>query len=187
MSQIEIIFIRHGEAANRWGDHPDPGLSDKGKMQSNNLLKHKELQHLEKYSFLSSPKLRAIETAKPLAKKFNKEVMIDDTFIEIPSDNIEANEKQKWLEGIIKCKNNDLPNYVKSWRKNIFDKTKSFNGNVVVFSHFMVINALVSELAKIDRLLYFYPDYTSVVKIVMKDLKFDYFTLEGNKKTSINL
>ena len=56
MSQIEIIFIRHGEAANRWGDHPDPGLSDKGKMQSNNLLKHKELQHLEKYSFLSSPK-----------------------------------------------------------------------------------------------------------------------------------
>ena len=82
MSQIEIIFIRHGEAANRWGDHPDPGLSDKGKMQSNNLLKHKELQHLEKYSFLSSPKLRAIETAKPLAKKFNKEVMIDDTFIE---------------------------------------------------------------------------------------------------------
>ena len=109
MSQIEIIFIRHGEAANRWGDHPDPGLSDKGKMQSNNLLKHKELQHLEKYSFLSSPKLRAIETAKPLAKKFNKEVTIDDTFIEIPSDNIKANEKQKWLENIIKCKNNDLP------------------------------------------------------------------------------
>ena len=80
-----------------------------------------------------------------------------------------------------------MPNFVKSWRKNIFDKTKSFNGNVVIFSHFMVINALVSELAKIDRLLYFYPDYTSVVKIVMKDLKFDYFTLEGNKKTSINL
>ena len=51
----------------------------------------------------------------------------------------------------------------------------------------MVINALISELAKIDRLLYFYPDYTSVVKIIMKDLKFDYFTLEGNKKTSINL
>ena len=138
MSQIEIIFIRHGEAANRWGDHPDPGLSDKGKMQSNN---------------------------------FNKEVMIDDTFIEIPSYDIKANEKQKWLEDIIKCKNNDLPNFVKSWRKNIFDKTKSFNGNVVIFSHFMVINALVSELAKIDKLLYFYPDYTSVVKIVMKDLK----------------
>ena len=187
MSQIEIIFIRHGEAANRWGDHPNPGLSKKGIVQSNNLLKHKELQHLEKYSFLSSPKLRAIETAEPLAKKFNKEVVIDDTFIEIPSDNIKSNDKQKWLEEIIKCKNNDLPNFVKSWKRNIFDKTQSFNINVVIFSHFMVINALVSALAKTDKLLYFYPDYTSVVKIVMKDSKFDYFKIEGNKKTSINL
>tara|TARA_B100001029_G_C14916611_1_gene369585 strand:+ start:57 stop:620 length:564 start_codon:yes stop_codon:yes gene_type:complete len=187
MSQIEIIFIRHGEAANRWGDHPNPGLSKKGIVQSNNLLKHKELQHLEKYSFLSSPKLRAIETAEPLAKKFNKEVVIDDTFIEIPSDNIKSNDKQKWLEEIIKCKNNDLPNFVKSWKRNIFDKTQSFNINVVIFSHFMVINALVSALAKTDKLLYFYPDYTSVVKIVMKDTKFDYFKIEGNKKTSINL
>ena len=155
MSQIEIIFIRHGEAANRWGDHPNPGLSKKGIVQSNNLLKHKELQHLEKYSFLSSPKLRAIETAEPLAKKFNKEVVIDDTFIEIPSDNIKSNDKQKWLEEIIKCKNNDLPNFVKSWKRNIFDKTQSFNINVVIFSHFMVINALVSALAKTDKLLYF--------------------------------
>ena len=68
MSQIEIIFIRHGEAAGKWGDHPDPGLSDKGQLQAEELLKHKELQNLENYSFISSPKLRAIQTARQIGR-----------------------------------------------------------------------------------------------------------------------
>ena len=37
MSEIKLIFIRHGEAANAWGNHPDPGLSDKGILQAKNL------------------------------------------------------------------------------------------------------------------------------------------------------
>ena len=74
MSQIEIIFIRHGEASDAWGDHLDPGLSDNGILQANNLLNHKELQNLKDFSFMSSPKSRAIETGKPLAKKFDKKL-----------------------------------------------------------------------------------------------------------------
>ena len=60
MSQIDLIFIRHGEASDAWDNHPDPGLSQKGIMQSNELLKNKDLKDLENYSFISSPKLRAI-------------------------------------------------------------------------------------------------------------------------------
>jgi broad specificity phosphatase PhoE len=81
MSQIEIIFIRHGEASDAWGDHLDPGLSDNGILQANNLLNHKELQNLKDFSFISSPKSRAIETGKPLAKKFDKKLNIDEVLL----------------------------------------------------------------------------------------------------------
>ena len=30
MSEISLIFVRHGEAAASWGEHPDPGLSENG-------------------------------------------------------------------------------------------------------------------------------------------------------------
>ena len=43
MSQIEIIFIRHGEAAGKWGDHPDPGLSDKGQLQAEESVSYTHL------------------------------------------------------------------------------------------------------------------------------------------------
>ena len=56
---------------------------------------------LEDYFFISSPKLRAIETAKPLAKKFNKKVKIDNCFIEIPAEGIKPDKKQEWLEQIV--------------------------------------------------------------------------------------
>ena len=40
MSDISIILIRHGEAAASWSEDPDPGLSDNGHEQAENLLIH---------------------------------------------------------------------------------------------------------------------------------------------------
>ena len=72
MSQITLIFIRHGEAASSWVSHEDPGLSIKGQDEAKALLANKDLQNLENYEFISSPRKRAIDTSKPLAAKFNK-------------------------------------------------------------------------------------------------------------------
>ena len=187
MSQIEIIFVRHAEAESSWGNFSDPSLSSNGYLQSTNLLKHEELQNLENFSFISSPKLRAIETAKPLAKKFDKNLNIDEVFIEIPSKDIVQEKKQEWLKKIVETKRDELPNMIKSWSDNIYLKTKSFNENTIIFSHFMVINSLLSKLANKDTLLYFYPKYTSVIKIVIKNNVFKYFSTEDSKKTFINL
>tara|TARA_B100001027_G_scaffold97705_1_gene67082 strand:- start:21 stop:584 length:564 start_codon:yes stop_codon:yes gene_type:complete len=187
MSQIKIILIRHGEAENKWGEHPDPGLSLKGISESYDLLQHKELQSLEDYFFISSPKLRAIETAKPLAKKFNKKVKIDNCFIEIPAEGIKPDKKQEWLEQIVQTNKKELPMFIKNWKNKILNKIKKIDRNTIIFSHFMVINALLSELNDMDTLLYFYPGHTSVVILEMKNKEFDYFITEGNKKTAINL
>ena len=51
----------------------------------------------------------------------------------------------------------------------------------------MVINALLSKLSNKDTLMYFYPDYTSVIKIGIRNNEFEYFLTEDSKKTSINL
>ena len=94
MSQITLIFIRHGEAASSWVSHEDPDLSTKGQDEAKALLAHKDLQNLEDYEFISSPRKRAIDTSKPLSAKFNKKIFIDKTFNEIPSSDIENSKKQ---------------------------------------------------------------------------------------------
>ena len=59
--------------------------------------------------------------------------------------------------------------------------------NTIVFSHFMVINALVAELTKSDTLLCFYPDYTSITKIIVEDNKVKDLYIGNERKTLINL
>ena len=39
MSQSHIILVRHGEASAGWTSHPDPSLSNKGRLQAKNTGK----------------------------------------------------------------------------------------------------------------------------------------------------
>ena len=78
MSEINLLLVRHGEAAESWGKHPDPGLSELGIKQSASLVNNKMLESLDSYTFVSSPKLRAKMTAEPLIKKFNKGLIVHD-------------------------------------------------------------------------------------------------------------
>ena len=106
MSEINLLFVRHGQASASWENHLDPGLSKIGKDQAKNLTSNKKLPNLSNYDFLSSPKLRAIETSKPLAEKYKKEVSIDESFIEIPSSSDLTFSSDKFtLEGWIKIEN----------------------------------------------------------------------------------
>tara|TARA_X000000368_G_scaffold284974_1_gene226283 strand:- start:2762 stop:3367 length:606 start_codon:yes stop_codon:yes gene_type:complete len=187
MSVIKLIFVRHGEASDSWDNHPDPGLSKAGIDQANKLLQKKELNNLENYSFVSSPKLRAVETAKPLAKKFNKEIEIDKSFIEIPSNDVDINNRQSWIKDIMMTKKKDLPDFVKIWIDTIYRKTNAFKNNSIIFTHFMVINALISEITNSESLIYFNPGYTSIVKIEIKNKKIENFSIEESKKTYINV
>ena len=187
MSEINIILIRHGEAAQSWGDHPDPDLSEDGFKQAKHLEEHSELQNLHLYDFISSPKARAKSTAVPLAKKFNKEIVINGAFSEIPSGNIDANEKKQWLTKTMKEDIKNLSEEVAEWRIKLLSEVFGMRNDTIIFSHFMVINALVGELAKHPNLLHFYPDYTSITKINLEDGAPKSFSIEGSKKTIINL
>ena len=45
MSEINLLLIRHGEAAESWGKHPDPGLSELGIKQSASLVNNKTVSY----------------------------------------------------------------------------------------------------------------------------------------------
>ena len=187
MSEISLILIRHGEASEAWGTNPDPGLSSEGINQAKLLVKNDELSSLETFKFISSPKARAQMTAEPLVKEFKKELIIDDTFSEIPSDNIKPSKKREWLTDIMKMNIEDLPTGVVDWRSAIHKKTLAASQNTIIFTHFMVINSLVAELIASQNLLYFYTDYTSITKLIISDGKVKEFFIGGEKKTTINL
>ena len=97
MKPFTVFLVRHGEAETQWGNDDDPGLSQNGIDQAQNLIKRFENDLLRKFTFISSPKKRAIMTATPLAKKYDKDLLINKNFVEIPSPNVSIDEKRTCL------------------------------------------------------------------------------------------
>ena len=182
-----LLLVRHGEASASWGDHDDPGLSEKGQNQAHALIDYFAKDDLNKYNFISSPKRRALETSQPLAKFYNKDVIACKAFSEIPSDNIPNERKQEWLKNIMLQEQIMLPDMVKDWKNRIMEELFLFKSHTIIFSHFMVINTIISSILNNQQLLHFYPDYTSILEIVISDKKIKSFSLEDGKKTYINL
>ena len=163
---MKIILIRHGEAASSWEKSADPGLSDLGKAQaeecSNELLK---LKDINSFRLVSSPLSRAKETSKPLSKKINIPVSINPIFAEIPSPGINLSERKEWLQKIFKMKLSDLETPQKKWKDAIVAEIENLNYPTIIFSHFMVINIIVSYLKKSDLVVSFYPDNCSITNL----------------------
>ena len=186
MAETQIILIRHGEAASSWSDHPDPGLSDEGQGQA--ALTGKSLsEEYANHQLLSSPKKRAMETMDYVSKGLKKDFLIDGRFIEIPAIGVPQDQKQKWLMGMMETPIADLPIEILKWRKDLIDWLDACREPVIVGTHFMVINVLVSYLLSHPRLLYFHPSYASKTEILMQDHKIKGLILGDEKKTNINL
>ena len=87
MSQSHIILVRHGEASAGWTSHPDPSLSNKGRLQAKNTGKGL-IDLISHYQLYSSPKKRALATMEIINHENRYPIKIDSHFIEIPSANI---------------------------------------------------------------------------------------------------
>ena len=186
MSQSHIILVRHGEASAGWSVHPDPGLSSQGRGQAKNSGKSL-INELSYYQLLSSPKKRAIETMEIMNQGDKNSFELDARFIEIPSGNIDADKKKEWLVNIFTTPIEDLPEPVKEWRYQLINWLKEAEGNFIVTTHFMVINALVSYITSNYAISYFHPDYASRTEIFIRNGELTQLILGDDKKTVINL
>jgi len=181
----DIFLVRHGTASATWEEHPDPGLSSRGRQEAQNLEVALSICLDESVRLLSSPLARARETANPLALKLNQKVDVNDAISEIPSP-VDLVDRKKWLQKFMKQKWQDQNDEVLTWRSTAIRFVKSLPSSSVLFTHFLLINAIVGEIMKVDRTLYFWPENCSITHIRLNGFAPELVSLGDQMQSVVN-
>lgn len=137
-----LHLVRHGRAAAAWAEHLDPGLDALGRAEAAeaaDLLR----DALPVQPVWASPKLRTQQTAAPLAALWATEVVPAPAFTEIPSPSDDPHERERWLSSAMVSRWTDLGPEVGRWRSTLLDAVGAIEHDVVVFTHFVAVNAVV--------------------------------------------
>lgn len=162
-----LYLIRHGRPSSTWGGHDDdPGLDDQGRAQAEAARDWLLAQPGEArpQRVVSSPLRRCRETALPTATALGLDPEIDPIVGEIPTPKaLSAEERPAWLraafQGTWGAIEGDLD--YDAWRREIVASLLT-RGDTAVFSHYVAINAVVSQLTGEEKVLAFRPDHTSI-------------------------
>jgi len=182
---MKIYLVRHGEAAEHWHKADDPGLSELGHQQAAEtaglLLKKIE----PGVRLISSPMVRARETAQPLAQALGIEPTIIEPFREIPTP-VDRADRHDWLRTIALQNWQDQHDMVREWRTALLAELAQVQQHAVVFTHFMVLNAIVGSLQKHDRVIRFLPANASVTTVQWSGNAHELIELGQQLKTKVN-
>jgi phosphohistidine phosphatase len=76
---MDIYLLRHAEAEEQRPGRPDEGreLTEKGQQQAQRAAEWMKAQGIEVEAIISSPLLRAVQTARPVAEALGKAVVTD--------------------------------------------------------------------------------------------------------------
>ena len=191
---INIYLIRHGKASAGW-DTMDPNLDIKGKKQSKKIAIKLSNLAKEPFDIFSSPLTRCIETAEPFSEITKKKIKIEDKVIEIPSPIKNLKQRVIWLKRVLpltweelitdKETNKSKIDYF-LWRENILKFFLSLNKDTFIFTHYLVINSIVSYLRKSDKVVFFNPDNTSLTHLSLSTKKLKIVSLGNEASTLIN-
>lgn len=175
---VKLLLIRHAlpeREENRDGP-ADPGLTDVGHEQARRLaawLAGEQIDHVA-----ASPKLRAIETARPLAVQRGLEVETVAGFAEIDSSSSTYIPYEQ-----MKRERHEIWHHLRSgrWEEAGFTDPEVFRSEVAaafaaweadqgdrtvaVVAHSGTINALVSHFLGIDNVFFFGLDYTGLCRL----------------------
>ena len=191
---IDIYLIRHGKASSGW-DTLNPDLDIIGKKQSNKIAT--ELLNIAKepYDIFSSPLLRCLETADPFSEITNKKIIIEDKVIEIPSPIKNLKKRILWLKRVLpltweelisdkETKDSKIDYFL--WRKNILNFFLSLNKDAFIFTHYLVINSIISYLMNSNKVVFFNPDNTSITHLSLSAKKLEIVSLGDEASSLIN-
>jgi broad specificity phosphatase PhoE len=149
-----IYLVRHGEAQLPWSEAENSGLSAAGKPQAEDVIE--ALGDVPSLRVVSSPLQRAQETALPLSRHFGVTAEIDDRFRDVPLDENRAIRKA-WLVDVASMCWHEVDDAVTAWRNSAWNGMLSAQRDTVIFTHFMLINAMVSRASADERLACFEP------------------------------
>ena len=162
-----IYLIRHARPAAAWGGaDDDPGLDDLGQTQAEAAARTLMAlpPALRPAKVVSSPLRRCRETAAPFAKAIGVEPEIDPRVGEIPTPAaLTAQARGPWLRQAMAGRWGDIEGDLDydAWRREVTAAVEARPG-AAIFSHFVAINAVLSQLAGQDLTVTFRPDHTSI-------------------------
>ena len=180
---VDIYLIRHGEASAKWGEDPDPGLSHLGRQQA--LQVRDELERYDNLHILSSPFLRAKETAQPLATQLRKQVHVDERFREIPSP-VGISDRQAWLSGFMRQDWIEQGPPILAWRDQAWDALFELDKHTAIFTHFMIINAVCSRLMESASTVCCVPDNGSITQLKLDANSLQLVGVGRQMQTAVN-
>ena len=153
-------------------------------MECFNSLSKKE--DLSQFNLISSPLQRAQETSLHFKRNLNKQLSLNEAFREIPSPGISLLERKNWLQEVFKKNISDLDKPQQNWQSNILLTLKDLSEPTIIFSHFMVINIVVSTLKDDPRVVSFYPDNCSITELKSDEGKLSLISTGNELQTHIN-
>ncbi len=155
-----LYLVRHGEAASTFADAVDPGLSTLGKEQAEAAAQ--SLKARTPLTLISSPLVRAQETAAPFAQLTKKPITIAEAVAEIPSPGIPLGERRAWLMKIMAGTWRNEGKDLIHWRDGVTAFLSSLKQDTAVFSHFIAINVSVGAAIGRDDVVCFSPANCSI-------------------------
>ncbi len=161
-----LYLVRHGKATASWAEDFDPGLDKLGKAQAKGVAQ--ALAHLGPLDVITSPLLRAQETAEALSDIWGYTQRIEERVGEIPSPTRDLMHRAQWLQEVMGERWSNLGKDLHSWRKGVVEALLTLDADTVVFTHFIAINVVVGAATGDDRVVCFWPDNGSIT-IVEKD------------------
>jgi probable phosphoglycerate mutase len=163
--KARLRFVRHGDASTACPGDTDPGLSIRGIRQALDLpaaIAERAEQ------LVSSPLIRARETALPLAAAFSLERRIEADYGEIPwREGQTVLQRVEELDQVRGARWSEIDAQWRDWRARLIDRVFSETGDVIVVSHFVAINVLVGLATGDDRMLITRPANTSVTEFTL--------------------
>ena len=173
--------MRHGlptRVENEPGTPADPPLSEEGLEQARKVAEWLAPEGFD--VVYSSPMLRAVQTAEPLAAKLGLEVVVDDELAEldrghhfyVPVEELKATGDPRYQQLLDGTLYGDVD--VETWSKvaslAVQRIVEAHQGErVAVFAHGGVINAYLSRLLNLDTTFFFGPGYTSISRVKVGD------------------
>ena len=194
---VKIYLVRHGEATEGWTSQ-DPPLSELGKSQAESLVTFVNStidENSNNIDFISSPLNRCKETASLALEKMYSEIVINNNFRELPSPTLDLEKRVNWLRRVLPLTWSELlkdketkdsgVNFIQ-WKKNIMNNIYSIKKNTIIFTHFVVINSIIGEILKSDKIVNFQPSNCSITEIRKINDRLELVKLGKSLESTVN-
>ena len=150
-----VLLVRHGRATAGWDVDPDPGLDDLGREQAEAMAA--SVAELGPLRLISSPLRRCRETASALERRWDTDARIEPRVAEIPSpEGIAMADRVDWLREAMRGDWAPLGSRYTEYRDAAVQAIRELalaDGDTVVCSHFVAINAIIGGVTDDDRVL----------------------------------